>query len=1024
MRHWMAWVLVVCSAWFSGLALAEQPDGLAKSPIFALDLGAHAGQAFRLAVTPDERFVITAAHDKSVRVWDTASGQLVRRFYLPIRADHDGLIQAVALAPDGERLALGGDLRGFGNGRQRAVVVMSLRDGSILKALPGYTGNTSALAWSQDGQFLAVGTDGGDGGATIDVFSSHDWKKAFSDVRVNGRVSTIAFRRDGRFFATTFNGSANSDVFLYRPEGAGFVRSADKSLGRRGGLRAAWTADQRHFYVGGHSYFDGESLGEPNWTQGRKPPAHERFLNLRESPDGKRLYGISHSRHGTRSVLRRWSNATLAGWTEDLDLADRVADFAVLNNGSVVYVAEDGSVAAVSAEFKVAWRQARTRLALAGRPELIKVSPDGRWISLPIEEGESWREVAFNLEEPGFAPIAAVKQQWLPPRTHSAAMQVLAWQGTRNGSVNGVDFPRRSARERSLSVAVHGSEPAMVFGSTVGVVRKLSRDGKPLWERGLNSDVVAINILEGKGLVAAATDDGYLRLLRWADGATLMTFYLLAGERKWLAVADSGHYEAGIGAEDLAGWVVNRGREQMADFLPLSRFRARYQLPGMVHSVWVAGEQAEGVSAAQDAAGKRSSTTLSPSLAVAPSQTPQRPEPPATAVAPIPDRSAPEIEPTEPVVPAASLGLAASAIEIAPPVVNLRSGLEVTVSEPKVTLRFSVNTPEGAPVTQIVTRVLSQSSATRGLQPAQVTQAHTGQQEISVDLPREDAEVQLIAENFWGASAPASIRVRYAGSKPKAERGKGKLHIVAVGVSEYDNPEYRLGLAAKDAKDFAQTIQQQDGRVYSGVELTVLTDQAAGKSAVEGALGALKSRVKPEDTTMLFLAGHGINDAGGEYLYLPREASLKKLKETGVSFRLIRNTLATLPGRTLLFIDTCHSGNVLGSERAKFRHDNTAAVNELASSENNIIVFASSTGSQLSQEKDSWGNGAFTKALVEGLSGSADFSGRGRVTYKQLDAYVADRVDALTEGQQTPVTPVLQGVPDFVLAEVKRKAGT
>jgi hypothetical protein len=793
-------------------------------------------------------------------------------------------------------------------------------------------------------------------------------------------------------------------------------------MGRRGGLRAAWAADGRHFYVGGHSYFDGESLGESNWTQGRKPPAHEDFQNLRESPDGKRLYATTYSRHETRSILRRWSNATLSGWTDDLELpAARVADFAVLKNGSLAYVAEDGSVGAVSPDFKPAWRQAHSRLAITNRPELLKVSADGRWLSLPVEEGKGWREIAFNLSEPGFTGAAAVKTEWLAPRTHIREMQVLAWQGTRNGSVNGVDFPRRHARERALSIAIHGSEAAMAFGSTAGLVRKLSAEGKTLWERGFNSEVVGVNLLEGRGLVVAATEDGYLRLLRWSDGATLMTFYLLAGDRKWLAVADTGHYEAGIGAEDLAGWIVNRGREQMADFLPLSRFRSRYQLSGMVRAVWAAGDQAAGVAAAQEAAGNNSrAPALSPLPAIGQTAAgPKHEDPPESSIVPDPGASTPEL--TELVASTVNLALTAAAVQMVPPVVNFHSGLEVTVSEPKVTLRFSVNTPDGAPVTQIVTRVLSSGAATRGLQPARpVKDARVGEQEISVDLPREDAEVQLIAENAWGASAPASIRIRYAGRKAVVSRGKGKLHIVAVGVSEYDNPQYRLGLAAKDARDFAQTIRQQDGRVYSGLELTVLTDQAASKAAVEAALAALKSRVKPEDTTMLFLAGHGLNDKAGEYLYLPKEASLKQLKETGVSFRLIRNTLAALPGRTLLFIDTCHSGNVLGNERGNFRQDNTAAINELASSENNIIVFASSTGNQLSQEKDSWGNGAFTKALVEGLSGSADFSRRGRVTYKQLDAYVADRVDALTQGQQTPVTPVLQGVADFVLAEVKK----
>jgi uncharacterized caspase-like protein len=35
------------------------------------------------------------------------------------------------------------------------------------------------------------------------------------------------------------------------------------------------------------------------------------------------------------------------------------------------------------------------------------------------------------------------------------------------------------------------------------------------------------------------------------------------------------------------------------------------------------------------------------------------------------------------------------------------------------------------------------------------------------------------------------------------------------------------------------------------------------------------------------------------------------------------------------------------------------------------VVFTSSTGNELSQEKEEWNNGAFTKAVVEGLRGAA-----------------------------------------------------
>jgi hypothetical protein len=363
------------------------------------------------------------------------------------------------------------------------------------------------------------------------------------------------------------------------------------------------------------------------------------------------------------------------------------------------------------------------------------------------------------------------------------------------------------------------------------------------------------------------------------------------------------------------------------------------------------------------------------------------------------------------------LSLAGAASRL-PPVVDILSpGFEVAVSETRLKIRYQVRSAADAPVKSVTARVLSASQATRGLVPK--PKAADGD-ELVVDLPAENAEVQIVAENQWGASVPASIRVRWQGTVPKAQPAKGVLHVVAIGVSNYDNPDYKLGFAAKDALDFVQSIRPQEGRLYGGVKVHVLTDQQAAKGAVESALSALRGQVAAQDTTMVFLAGHGINDASGEYLYMPRDASLERLPQTGVSFRKLGDLLSSLPGRTVMFVDTCHAGNILGKLRSGQTQNHAAAVNELASSEKNIVVFASSTGGQLSLEDPSWGNGAFTKALLEGIGGKADLLKRGRITYKQLDAYVSDRVDELTQGRQTPVTPVLQGVPDFTLAEVKK----
>jgi uncharacterized caspase-like protein len=124
--------------------------------------------------------------------------------------------------------------------------------------------------------------------------------------------------------------------------------------------------------------------------------------------------------------------------------------------------------------------------------------------------------------------------------------------------------------------------------------------------------------------------------------------------------------------------------------------------------------------------------------------------------------------------------------------------------------------------------------------------------------------------------------------------------------------------------------------------------------------------------------------------------------------------VATLAGKTLLFVDSCHAGNVMGMRRGVA--DINALVNELSSAENGAVVFASSTGRQFALEDPTWGNGAFTKALIEGLQGGADYRKAGVITVNSLDLYLSDRVKVLTNGRQTPTTTKPQTIQDFPIA--------
>ncbi|MEZ5739640.1 MAG: caspase family protein [Burkholderiaceae bacterium] len=243
-----------------------------------------------------------------------------------------------------------------------------------------------------------------------------------------------------------------------------------------------------------------------------------------------------------------------------------------------------------------------------------------------------------------------------------------------------------------------------------------------------------------------------------------------------------------------------------------------------------------------------------------------------------------------------------------------------------------------------------------------------------------------------------------------------RLFVLSIRISDYQKPDYQLGLAAKDSRDFLASVQRQKGRYYSSVATRSLTNGQASKASILESLQWLSSSVGPEDVGMLFIAGHGINAPDGQY-FLPYEGNHERLAATAVPEQAIRTTLGQMRGRALFFVDTCYAGNALGNFRTASR-ELARLANNLAASENGVVVFASSSGRQLSEENDAWGNGAFTKAVIEGLDGGADLSRSGRITYKGLDYFVSEAVSKLTGGRQTPVTISPIGIPDFAIARV------
>ena len=943
-------------------------------------LRGHENAISALAFAPDGKTLASASSDKTVRVWNLASGEN------RVIGRHERGIAEIAWSRDGKFLASAS--------YDGSAQVWDVTNAKPLFAPLKHEAEVYCLAWSPDGKTLITGGDD----RKIRLWNAATGKALPIEIPIQADgISSLAISPDGRIFASSSQGfrrrlgAIGDDDHAIRfwslPSGR-LIKS--KSPYPTSGL--VFSPDGKQLATNGIALLDAESLEGQKFLHGGGVDA----MAVAWSPDGKRIaWGNTQTRFSTndRGDLERsfdvfaispgpdvapgdaWGEAWGDAQTEwkgrtlkavhnarnviDLVISQGDKEIARFKNGNdngsdrirCMTWTPDGNVIAGSDSTLALYDGAGMRLKnFIGHTSVIwkaGISPDGKYLLSGSSDTTLKIWPLYSEGKPG--------RRWIGM---TGEKQKNGWR---------------------IGQIIDGSSAQIAGFLLDDVITKL--DGEAITSDAQLTTIIQSKKRDQRLLVEIQRADKNLEIpvivAATANEVEPLLSLWMGQDREWVAWTPQGYYACSPKAERVIGWHLNRGLEKAADFYPAFQFRKQFYRPDIIKLLLSSGSVEKAVALAD--VGRKQKTDA------------------RVVVANIENFAPPKIELFAPV-----------------------NGS--TLREAKVTVRARITDPNNRTIQSVKLLVNGRGSRpimadgkiimadgkaivadgniiTANGKPitADGKPLPDGSWEQSAELLPGENVLSVIAVNDAGAeSLPSQITVTY-----RAREEKPDGYVLAAGVSVYQQTEYSLRYAAKDAEDFVAALKSQENKRFGKVHIRTLTNAKADKASILNGLEWLQKNVGQNDWAVVFLSGHGFSDKG-QYFFAPHDIDTELVELTGLSWRDLQDGLR-LPGRVLLVLDSCRAGSAGGGQS----YNDTLR----EARDSGILTFASCLPHEVSRESESWNNGAFTKALIEALQGKADSDSNKTITLSEADDYVSKRVIELTEDTQHTTWPRPTGVP-------------
>lgn len=414
---------------------------------------------------------------------------------------------------------------------------------------------------------------------------------------------------------------------------------------------------------------------------------------------------------------------------------------------------------------------------------------------------------------------------------------------------------------------------------------------------------------------------------------------------EWAYWTPSGYYDASFEGHRLFGWHVNRGAAVRPDFFLASQMRKALERPKIMSRLLDAGSVDEAFRQADARAPANFQWVL---------QDQQRMAPRVRIESPAADTS---------------------------------------VDKRSVELRATVTVPKGQ---QLVPPKAFANGVVAG-QRRLVSQAQTDRDNVFTyewiaQLPSDQRiELQVLAGTVSEVTGTDEITIRRKLSETAV--AIPRLYIAAAAVGAYQDAQIpRLDANVADTLRVVRALEGGASTLYESNSFALLDENVTRASWTVGMrqlANSLRKHVSADDILVVFLSGHGLEDAENQdYYFLPSDVNFANVVTHRYEHCISGADLAMfgdIPCRKIVVLDTCHSGAVQPLRQSQLKSVLRVLQDDL------MLTMTASEGSQEAVQS------RFAKRLEEGLRGAADQrtgDRNGVVTLKELGEFVRTMVAA------------------------------